>query len=838
MIIKDKKKSRITWEKEALVPEEGRMEALAEAAWKSIAMVLLIFASVSMLATISPSLRLEPGDGGKILAFVGVTMFLKEVVLRILPGKVGERFAKPVKGLCQLFSALFIGLAFLKYFSAHKEEIVGGIYAAVSHYAVAYNKYFKANLVVRSGAEEFLSGALCFSILLLFFTLLYFSMLSQSYLWFLILPIFPLGLNMYVGLTPGYPTLAMAVLGGFMLLRKGGARGKLHSGMPIYLLLGGVLLLTGALFGEHAEKLFTYSEKAKEYQKQLEKGADSLLSGSLLAEQKSVNNSSPRYKDAKIMTVRLDSKPEGNLYFKDFYGEIYDGGEWRTEESAFGRLCRENGISPEKATIYLATALYDSGYLSKTQYQLRYEGVLGRSMLLPYGANADLIKGLLYKGDSVARKNVTLRRLSFEGLTNNLLVFNGLSGLPAAQGEEEQAFWEWYDAYVQETCMTIPDFMAQAEGVGPTAFPMAASSLLTSKESHAWKLYVASQVKQYLATSCVYDWELDPIEKGVDPIQYFLEEGHEGYCVHFASAGVLLLRDLGVPARYASGYVVKPSGFEQQEDGSYLAQVIDRNGHAWVEIYLDGMGWVPVEMTPGYDSRLIAMPTSKEAQQEREEKRAAGMSTDAAADFTEEEETPSEEAQEESGGSQSQGNWVDEEEEEEEDLASEEETAEESSHDSLQEQDDEESDEDGPGIGGWGDGDRGGGGSRSIVILLGWVAAAIGMTVVILLVIWAVRRANRRRLEEAIAKKYYKAAVLIMNRWIYQRLRRQGKIKSGNTTDREYEGTLNLLLGEERKEEVGEYMRIVKAAAFSPGRITREECRTVLRIYRRVMGEN
>lgn len=83
-------------------------------------------------------------------------------------------------------------------------------------------------------------------------------------------------------------------------------------------------------------------------------------------------------------------------------------------------------------------------------------------------------------------------------------------------------------------------------------------------------------------------------------LSYFLYEHQEGYCMHFASAGVLLLRMNGYPARYAQGFVCAPGSFEKNDNGHYVCQVKDYQAHAWVEVYLDLYGWVPVEMTPGY----------------------------------------------------------------------------------------------------------------------------------------------------------------------------------------------------------------------------------------------
>lgn len=81
--------------------------------------------------------------------------------------------------------------------------------------------------------------------------------------------------------------------------------------------------------------------------------------------------------------------------------------------------------------------------------------------------------------------------------------------------------------------------------------------------------------------------------------------------MHFASAGALILQSLGVPARYASGYVVEPSAFHKEKKG-YQADVPDYNAHAWVEIYLENIGWVPVEMTPGYTNDSAKLPTTPE----------------------------------------------------------------------------------------------------------------------------------------------------------------------------------------------------------------------------------
>lgn len=84
---------------------------------------------------------------------------------------------------------------------------------------------------------------------------------------------------------------------------------------------------------------------------------------------------------------------------------------------------------------------------------------------------------------------------------------------------------------------------------------------------------------------------------GEDFVGYFLTESRRGYCMHFASAAVLMLRTLGVPARYASRLCGRHVAGETVE-------VPDYNAHAWAEVYCDGYGWQPVEVTPGFEGEF------------------------------------------------------------------------------------------------------------------------------------------------------------------------------------------------------------------------------------------
>lgn len=129
-------------------------------------------------------------------------------------------------------------------------------------------------------------------------------------------------------------------------------------------------------------------------------------------------------------------------------------------------------------------------------------------------------------------------------------------------------------------------------------------------------------VQYYLAAQAEYTRSPGKTPDGKDFVEYFLYESRKGYCTYFATSGVVILRELGVPARYAQGYVVFPKEWTE-ENGVYKAQALDRSAHAWAEVYLKGIGWVPVEMTPASPleeerSEISAVTTPAESQTEPE----------------------------------------------------------------------------------------------------------------------------------------------------------------------------------------------------------------------------
>ncbi len=84
----------------------------------------------------------------------------------------------------------------------------------------------------------------------------------------------------------------------------------------------------------------------------------------------------------------------------------------------------------------------------------------------------------------------------------------------------------------------------------------------------------------------------DGIDDGSSFLDYFVLDRKEGYCSYFATAFVLLSRSQGIPSRYVQGYRV-PVGRQGK------VSVTSDMAHAWAESYIDGVGWIAFEPTPG-----------------------------------------------------------------------------------------------------------------------------------------------------------------------------------------------------------------------------------------------
>ena len=126
-----------------------------------------------------------------------------------------------------------------------------------------------------------------------------------------------------------------------------------------------------------------------------------------------------------------------------------------------------------------------------------------------------------------------------------------------------------------------------------------ADNLLTVNENGTVTTYYGSDLWDTVSDITYFvrgtaEYSLNALKNTTDRdfVLWFLEDAEYGYCTHFATAEVMLLRACGIPARLASGFLCNI-----KTAGNWTA-IKDSNAHAWVEVFDVHLGWIPVEATP------------------------------------------------------------------------------------------------------------------------------------------------------------------------------------------------------------------------------------------------
>lgn len=117
----------------------------------------------------------------------------------------------------------------------------------------------------------------------------------------------------------------------------------------------------------------------------------------------------------------------------------------------------------------------------------------------------------------------------------------------------------------------------------------------------SYKNVVEAIDRYFLDNGFTYTLEPGKTPSGKDFVDYFLTEQKKGYCSYYASAGTMLLRKFGFNARYVEGYIILPTMCDASKD-ICTVNVTDKCAHAWTEVYIQGIGWINVDFTPGYNN--------------------------------------------------------------------------------------------------------------------------------------------------------------------------------------------------------------------------------------------
>ena len=278
-------------------------------------------------------------------------------------------------------------------------------------------------------------------------------------------------------------------------------------------------------------------------------------------------NSSASAQDREKLILRVRAETDGYMYLRCFsYGD-YTGTGWRRAEEP------ENGIS---SLDFTALALADKADSARHSLDIRFASGVDVAAV-PYYSVQSADSDIYVPAEG---RNYSASYYSSDGSWDSL-------SLPEEYVQDELS----YRSYATTEYTALP------EGTKANVLQLIQQAGLRADSPD-----IIAEVASYVRSCASYDLDTQPYPTE-DYAVYFLQNAETGYCVHYATAAAVIYRALGIPARVTDGFLFRAQAGE-------VVDVLQANEHAWVEVYLDGLGWIPVEVT---GSGGVTEPAPQEA---------------------------------------------------------------------------------------------------------------------------------------------------------------------------------------------------------------------------------
>lgn len=136
----------------------------------------------------------------------------------------------------------------------------------------------------------------------------------------------------------------------------------------------------------------------------------------------------------------------------------------------------------------------------------------------------------------------------------------------------------------------------------PASLPQRVTDLALEITADAETEYeIVRAIENYLKEEGGYRYSLLDVETtplGGDYVDHFLFESRVGYCDNFSSSMTVMLRSLGIPARWTKGFT--PGSLIENENNDPYFLVDNSNAHSWPEVFFPSYGWIPFEPSPSF----------------------------------------------------------------------------------------------------------------------------------------------------------------------------------------------------------------------------------------------
>ncbi len=290
--------------------------------------------------------------------------------------------------------------------------------------------------------------------------------------------------------------------------------------------------------------------------------------------------------DQIVMSVQAPAPAGPRYYWKSRVFDTYSNNDWRSE--------RQSTLEGNSSELVLTYPAFDAS--TRREVTQRYTMVIGASRLI-YGAPQPVIirVPVTVELDYVERATgaVDPSVIRPQKPLKQGEMYTLISSVSAATASYLRRTPANYPAWVTTRYLQLPpNISARVRNL--------AQSIVT--QANAQTAYDrARTLEQWVRTNIKYNERPASPPAGVEFVDWVLFTSKEGYCTAYASAMIVMLRSLGIPARMAAGF---SQGIWEPRAQSYIVR--ERDAHTWVEVYFPGAGWVEFEPTSA--QQLIERP--------------------------------------------------------------------------------------------------------------------------------------------------------------------------------------------------------------------------------------
>lgn len=360
------------------------------------------------------------------------------------------------------------------------------------------------------------------------------------------------------------------------------------------ILLFGIIAVIFAfgITNTHSQSIDNFKQTQKQIVSAVRFGEDSLPEGDLTKASDMLSGNEER--------LIVTSEYGRDLYLRGFIGAEYKDGKWEElKNSSYGsgnssivNWLEERGFTAQQQ--YNSYAVNNETALDTNSITVENIGAKRSYIYLPYSASGFSKQHSYLHGDSNTKSSALFGASSYDFIEQSdrrpteLYTLENWYSSPETKQEEEYVKNETvYRKFVYENYLSADDKN------GKKIYSYFWSNADENEKKNL--LSATEHIRDTLEKNCTYSENCEYVKQSGDPIGDFLFTYKSGNSALFASAAVQALRSIGFPARYAEGYYLSNS-----ENPEATVTLTTKNAHAWAEVYMDGIGWLPVDFTPGF----------------------------------------------------------------------------------------------------------------------------------------------------------------------------------------------------------------------------------------------